>query len=233
MTKKLYELWPDYTLDETGYVYYGASQLTDWESIPGTCGGPDSSEFAFGAEIELAGAITYKLTLSAAGEFIVDWGDGSAIDIIKRVGTTTPTTYEHRYAGATEYSDLYANKTTRYTIRIGGVATDYSDNEETAAIKFGNVSRITELTGSLGTVFPTLDDGSQPRFKNAFSGATRLNKISDTLFKGIYGQPVSNMFAGTFNGASSLTKLPDDLFADISGEPVAHVFDSTFKGCSG
>ncbi|MBQ7055919.1 MAG: hypothetical protein IJN91_03245 [Alphaproteobacteria bacterium] len=200
---------------------------------------------------------SFSFKISAAGEFVVDWGDGTVETITKP--DTTNTVYSHNYdtAGA-------------YTIGIGGQATAYNTDEYTASISFyvnSSQTKIASIDGSLGAIFGTLssDTNNQPKFYRTFYGATNMTgsipsdlfagisgapaermfyytfsgcsgltgAIPDGLFVGISGAPAFAMFYGTFHGCSGLTSIPSDLFAGISGAPVSKMFDSTFEDCSG
>ena len=170
---------------------------------------------------------SFGFKISAAGEFVVDWGDGTVETITK--SDTTNTTYTHNYdtAGA-------------YTIGIGGQATAYNTSTITAAISFyvnSSQSKIASIDGSLGAIFGTLssDTNNQPRFYYTFYNATNMTcSIPSDLFAGISGAPAEDMFASTFSGCSGLTgAIPDGLFVGISGAPASAMFDSTFHDCSG
>ena len=205
---------------------------------------------------------SFDIMISAAGEYTIDWGDGKTDTITKTDTTMTP--YSHTYDKAGEY-----------TIGLGGKATDYNDAEiditqegseelmmMSAAISFAGNTNIANISGSLGEIFSTLPDGSQPRFaatfmmtsitsipENLFSGVqgaptdfmfvmtfgmTSITSIPENLFSGIQGEPKSYMFSGTFVGCTSLTGIiPEDLFAGIQGAPANSMFDGTFYGCAG
>ena len=170
----------------------------------------------------------FEFSISAAGEFVVDWGDGTVETITKP--DTTDTKYSHGYdtAGA-------------YTIGLSGQATAYNTNTSTAAISFyydGDTQskKIASIDGSLGAIFGTLPDATekQPRFYWTFYGASNMTgSIPSDLFAGISGAPASNMFYRTFYNCSGLTSIPDGLFAGISGAPASYMFAYTFEGCSG
>ena len=178
---------------------------------------PDTSSFSF--------------SISAAGEFVVDWGDGTVET--KTKPNTTDTTYSHNYTTANTY-----------TIGIGGQATAYNtdilsnftgEKYTLATISFSSsAGKIASIDGSLGAIFGTLTDGTQPGFYQTFSYATNMtSSIPENLFAGITGAPTTGMFNGTFYGCSGLTSIPAGLFAGISGAPTDSMFSSTFYGCSG
>ena len=173
---------------------------------------------------------SFEFSISAAGEFIVDWGDGTVETITKP--DTTKTTYSHNYdtAGA-------------YTIGLSGQATAYNTGIYTAAISFINSitdtqsKKIASIDGSLGAIFGTLSSGAQkqPRFYQTFYGAFNMEgSIPENLFAGISGAPASYMFYSTFWACSSLTgAIPAGLFAGISGAPAEKMFYGTFFSCIG
>ena len=172
---------------------------------------------------------SFSFSISAAGKFYVDWGDGKRQTITKP--DTTNTTYSHNYDTANTY-----------TIGIGGQATAYNTSATTAAISFyvndsdTQSKKIASIDGSLGAIFGTLssDTNNQPRFNKTFSGASNMTgSIPANLFTGISGAPAMAMFTYTFSGCSGLTSIPDDLFAGIFGAPATLMFGTTFSGCSG
>ncbi|MBR3782815.1 MAG: hypothetical protein IKL14_05550, partial [Alphaproteobacteria bacterium] len=198
---------------------------------------------------------SFTFSISAVGEFYVDWGDGTRNKITRT--NTQELGYSHNYSTAGTY-----------TIKIGGKATAYNTSTTTAAISFYvsySHTNIASIDGSLGAIFGTLADGSQPRFYRTFYKAINMtgsipsdlfagisgaparymfqdtfygcsgltSAIPDGLFAGISGAPASNMFYGTFNGCSGLTSIPDGLFAGISGKPASRMFELTFCSCRG
>ena len=172
----------------------------------------------------------FNFNISASGEFTVDWGDGTVETIVKN--NTTETNYSHNYVKA----DVY-------TIGLSGQATAYS--ADTTTIKFhsssvntvyhkdANAEKIVSIDGSLGAIFGTLPDGSQPRFSGTFYNAYNMTgSIPENLFAGISGAPSSYMFYSTFYNCSGLTgAIPDGLFAGISGAPAMSMFRETFCYC--
>ena len=117
---------------------------------------------------------------------------------------------------------------------MAGQATAYNTSKFYAAISFQKHARnFTAIDGSLGAIFGTLADGSQPGFVNTFFAAYFLTHVPETLFSGIYGAPKEWMFYGTFYGCEGLTSIPENLFADIYGAPANGVFLMTFYACAG
>ncbi len=229
----LYDVFTSTTNSYTGYMYTGTC-LEDNASIPTTWGGatctyvePEPENYPF--ELTTTSSTTsYSFKISAAGTFYVNWGDGSTYEKITKADTTTQT-----------ISHTYANKGA-YTVKLAGRATAYSTNTTTAAISFAEpydetseYYKLASISGSLGAIFPTLSDGSQPRFYATFMYCSNLSStIPENLFDGVSGAPVENMFDGTFSGCSRLSgEIPEKLFAGISGAPAGGMFWGTFYGC--
>ena len=167
---------------------------------------------------ELTADTTFAFYMSAMGTFYVDWGDGT-VDNITRTDTTE-TLYDHTYTtGGVK------------TIRFGGLATEYS-SANIAAIWFSNGSAtptlIATLTGSLGHIFPTLENRKtkQPQFRQTFDSCTNLSSIPAELFDGVTGN-THEMFSYTFGRCIKLTQIPYGLFSGIYGSNVA-MFYGTF-----
>lgn len=177
---------------------------------------------------------SFSFDISAAGNFVIDWGDGSVVDVINKTDTNN-TTYSHTY------SDAASN----HTIYVSGEATAYSTNDEVAAVSFAGTlssswfgsgtptSKIKSFDGCLGCVFSTLPDGSQPRFYQTFAHNPDIKSLPEGLFSGVYGDPVSKMFRRTFQYCYGLTELPQGLFAGLRGQPANSMFSSTFNRCTG
>ena len=164
---------------------------------------------------------SFSFKISAAGEFWVDWGDGSDIQVITKADTDTQN-IRHTYATAAAYN-----------VRLGGLATAYPMSTTKAAISFESTSYLTGISGSLGAIFPTLANGGQPSFYRAFYGGLK-GSIPENLFAGIHGAPVRYMFNETFAWCSGLTgSIPENLFAGIKGAPADNMFSGTFRGCRG
>ena len=162
---------------------------------------------------------SFSFAISASGVFHIDWGDGTRQSYRKT--NMTATTYSHEYTDAGEY-----------VIKIGGYRTGGN------SISFANNKNLGKIDGSLGAIFSTIKNKngtvSNPSFQQLFSGCTNLTStIPPDLFKGIYGQPVSNMFHFSFYGAKNLTgEIPSGLFGDLYGNPTQSLFQHTFNGCS-
>ena len=164
---------------------------------------------------------SFSFTISATGEFWVDWGDGSDIQVITKSNTNNQT-ISHTYATAAAY-----------TIRMGGRATKYYNGNSTAAISFLGNTSLASVSGSLGKIFPTLSSTSQPRFYRTFYGCTNLTSVPETLLSGVDGAPIRNMFTEMFYNCTALTEIPAKLFSTIRGAPAMGLFNGTFYGCTG
>lgn len=164
---------------------------------------------------------SFSFKIAAAGEFWVDWGDGSDILVITKTDNASKT-ISHTYTTAGTY-----------TIRMGGRATQYYDGNSTANISFIGNTSLASVSGSLGEIFPTLSSTSQPRFYRAFYGCTNLTSVPETLLSGVYGAPIRNMFTEMFYNCTALTEIPAKLFSTIRGAPAMGLFNGTFYGCTG
>ena len=160
----------------------------------------------------------FSINIGAAGTFVIDWGDGEFETIKdKPVGKTT---YTHSYAISGEYE-----------IKLSGRATGYSDSSNVAAISFytnaSNAQKIYSISGSLGKIFPTLPDGSQPRFYQTFMRASNLTEIPAYLFGELNGDGAPSMFDSTFSNCDSLTTIEGPLFSGTL-VPASSMFFGTF-----
>ena len=174
---------------------------------------------------------SFSMIIGAAGNFTIDWGDGqSEVITDKPIGTTR---YSHTYTTSGEYE-----------IKLTGLATDYSDAKVdidtganwvpafalndaiSGAFRATNVAKI---SGGLGRVFPTMDDGSNPNFAFAFAYAP-ITEIPADLFDGISGAPTHAMFFSTF-AYTAITSIPADLFGTLNGDGAPSMFAQTFSEC--
>ena len=165
---------------------------------------------------------SFDFRIAAAGEFVVDWGDGTVENITKLYDGDIY--YSHEYATAGEY-----------TIGLSGQATAYNIlSDDFASIEFQSGSKIASIDGSLGAIFGTLTDGSrsQPCFRYTFADAYNIKTIPANLFAGISGAPAGDMFDHTFSGCSGLTSIPENLFGNISGPAQSGMFYGTFYNCT-
>ena len=172
-----------------------------------------------------AGA-TFGFHLAAAGNFTIDWGDGSPVQVINR---TVPATvlFSHTYAQAGNYM-----------VTLNGLATAYNAAGQVAAISFQwglNTTRMTGISGDIGQIFPILGPapGDTPHFMYAFAG-TGITAIPPDLFAGLRGAFIPWMFYATFQNCTNLQGIiPGTLFSGLSGAPLPYIFGLTFHNASG
>lgn len=164
----------------------------------------------------------FSFNMSAAGDFVVDWGDGN-LEKISKLNTLNEE-YVHNYDNPGEYK-----------IGFSGTVSSYSEDSFMASISFYGNENIAGIAGSLGKIFGTLGDGTQPVFTYTFSNCVNLKStIPDDLFLGVYGEPVEWMFFSTFSDSGNITgQIPEDLFSGIVGRPAPNMFNSTFQNCYG
>ena len=221
--------------------YGGITSLTaQWSVVP-------ASQFTV-TTTPLTANTTFMFSLSAAGDFYVDWGDGT-IEHIVRTNNTSYTEYSHTYTSAGTY-----------TIGFSGLATGYGYGT-LGFMCVSNAPLVAGIDGSLGAIFPTIGNGGTdstvPSFDSMFdycenltgpipSGLfngvtgsrdfmfagmfrhTGISSIPAGLFSGITGGHTS-VFAGTFNSCPNITSIPSGLFSNVS-TPGTNLFESTFGG---
>ncbi len=182
------------------------------------------AKFTFTVNVTSTRNNTTLFKLASTGTFYIDYGDGSTGTINST--STNQQTISHRYTS-----------TGRKTVKLGGLATGYNTGtaETNASISFADMTTIYSISGSLGRIFPTLANGSQPLFRATFAANSNLGgEIPAELFDGITGQPRAEMFRSLFYECSKLTgSIPEDLFSGLEGTPITDMFYSTFNGCSG
>ena len=199
----------------------------------------------------------FHIIIGAAGDFVIDWGDREYEFVSdKQLGKTV---YSHTYASPGEY-----------LVRLSGTATDYYNNAGSsnlvADIAFydyqsskTNSQHIAKISGSLGDVFPTLPDGTNPTFYSTFRDAENLTEIPANLFGELNGDGAPNMFYQSFYGCdqlqtaegplfsgtitpaesmfkqtfynSGLTSVPANLFGELNGDGAPNMFEGTFQYC--
>ena len=163
---------------------------------------------------------SFSMKISAAGSYMINWGDGTAVKFLEKTNTELETiSYNYVTAGS-------------YVISVSGRATAYNTDEKVPAISFEYNNNIAAVDGDFGMVFGTLENGAQPNFYAAFADCKNLKSISDTMFDGVYGQPRNNMFYATFDGCSELQAIPENLFVGLEGVLTEGLFYSTFRNCT-
>ena len=160
---------------------------------------------------------SFSFTISASGVFHIDWGDGTRESYRKT--NTTATTYSHEYADAGEY-----------VIKIGGYRTGGN------SLSFANNLNLAKIDGSVGAIFSTIKNKngsvSNPSFSGLFNNCTNLTgTIPPDLFRGIYGQPVNQMFMNLFKGSKLIGTIPNNFFGDLYGVYTNYLFSNTFASC--
>ncbi|MDW2974627.1 MAG: hypothetical protein R8M70_01040 [Alphaproteobacteria bacterium] len=176
----------------------------------------EAVDYEYPFEMTVSGSLSF--TISAQGVFYIDWGDGTQETITKP--DTTNTTYTHSFTGYETYA-----------VRLGGLATDYNDDVTTAAISFYGNSSISTIQGNLSKIFPTLENGKNPRFYQTFADTSITGAIPANLFIDLVGAPVENMFYRTFYSSSGFRgAIPESLFGTMTGAPAPAMFYETFRG---
>lgn len=226
----LYEVFPSATSAHVGSMYAGTC-LSDNASIPTAWGHNASCTYT---EPEPAAVFTvttvpntseFAFAISALGSFTVDWGDGQTTKIERTNSNKNGEIIKHTYTTAGEY-----------TIGFSGLATAYPDRTfngdfGSTSFAFGDshinsTCNVASASGSLGKIFPTLADGSSPRFSNLFNQCANFTEIPETLFDGITTfEPYE--FYQAFAGAG-ITRIPAKLFAGMSGAGNYNTFMATF-----
>ncbi|MBP5364028.1 MAG: hypothetical protein J6Y49_01610 [Alphaproteobacteria bacterium] len=188
-----------------------------------------------------------KFVLTATGTFYVDCGDDGTLSR-RNTGSgasVTGNTITQQTSVVSVYTCSYPTAG-RHTIRMAGEATGYTDNdsvglsyEEPAAITFYHADyaptsqNITEIRGSLATIFPEVGSRSDitecPRFHGTFRNA-QIKTIPEGLFDGLSGCG-QYTFYYTFANNEQLESIPAGLFSSITNG-VKNMFDSTFRGCT-
>lgn len=177
----------------------------------------EAVDYEYPFEMTVSGG-SLSFTISAQGVFYIDWGDGTQETITKP--DTQNVTYSHSFAGYETYA-----------VRLGGLATDYNDDITTAAISFYGDSSISTIQGNLSKIFPTLENGKNPRFYQTFANTDITGVIPANLFIDLVGAPVENMFYRTFYGSNGFRgAVPEALFGTMTGAPAPAMFYETFRG---
>lgn len=181
----------------------------------------------------------FEIKIAAKGTFTIKWGDGTNETFTQ--DTTDQVTYSHTYDTAEAHYIKLLGKATEYN--SGGDLMDFEgfntlrDGElrgSIPAITFGTKANVYKIYNSLGSVFPTLADGTQPSFNGFCSGCSNLvGPIPENLFEGLSGPTTrAYMFASLFQNCSKLNgDIPENLFANVSGQPTTGMFSFTFSGC--
>lgn len=167
---------------------------------------------------------SFSFEMSAQGKFYISWGDGTT-DVIEK-NNTEKTTYSHTYKQADAYKIGFSGRATAYS-------TENSHLDPAPALHFRYNENLAKIEGSLGAIFGTIGDGSQPgqqpAFRNTFCECDNLSStIPENLFEGVHGAPIDWMFAATFQDSAFYGSIPAGLFSGIKGAPVYAMFNNTF-----
>lgn len=174
--------------------------------------------------------------IGAAGLYWVDWGDGS-VQLF----------YKEDPSGIMEVGHSYENSG-KYTVKLGGKASaygaldvDFDLENAPPAIIFG--PDVHTIKGSLGKIFSTLPDGTNPYYFLTFAMCENITgQIPEDLFDGNTGSPSTGMFFATFADGQMLMNgnmtgkprftgfIPEKLFDGFSGRTNWAAFAMTFMG---
>ena len=163
-----------------------------------------------------------KITIYAAGQFNVDCDNGKPAHTIDNTTIKIENIKCEYDAGGV------------HNIKITGLATNYppydDEHSRQGVIYFNGSEYLESVQGSLGSIFPTLDDGKRPTFAHAFDLCTNLTTIPPDLFKGVTGA-AEGMFRSTFADCTNLTEIPTGLFSNVNGA-ADFMFFGTFQNCT-
>jgi hypothetical protein len=221
--------------------YEGNSNSSTWNGTV-SCGCPPEFRLEDGGCVcdeftvtttNLAANTTISFYLSAAGMFGVDWGDGTTSTIDRIGNTDSAETYSHIYTTVGTYTIGFCGTPTAY--RVPGSADKPPITDTTISFNTTSKAKIAAIGGSLGALFPTLNNGAtaedQPRFYKTFQECTNISSIPSGLFVGVTGSG-DNMYRETFDRCSGITTIPSNLFANVSGG-AKNMFRSIFNLCTG
>jgi len=175
----------------------------------------EDSYISSGVRLTILNASTFAFYISASGDFSIDWGDGN-VDTITKTNTTN-TLYSHTY-------DFQGN----YYVTITGTATGYNTVNGCIAFSHNTNPVIKSAWGSLGTIFPMIDDVyPENMFNSLFKGCTGLSYVDKYLFANI-STTSNSMFQSVFQGCSALKSLDENIFSPVVGLPKDHLFYLAF-----
>ena len=183
----------------------------------------DTNSFYATTPLMSAGGI-FKFDISAGGQFTIDWGDGSVQTVNKEIGKET---FSHTYANANQYTiEISSQNVTGYSTTDAAISFQCKDVMGNWLVE----NPLSAFGGTLGGVFPTLENNIQPLFIKTFYGCDSINntKMPESLFSGLSGVGAPHMFDSTFYGWSMLQEISSDIFADLYGQPSESMFAFTF-----
>lgn len=174
--------------------------------------------------------------IGAAGLYWIDWGDGS-VQLFYKENPEGMMEVGHQYASAGTYKVKLGGKASAY----GAMEMDLDLEQAPPAVMFG--PEVYTIKGSLGKIFSTLPDGTNPYYLLTFAMCENITgEIPEDLFDGNTGSPSTGMFFGTFadgqllmNGNMSgkprfTGSIPEKLFDGFSGRTNWAAFAMTFMG---
>ena len=219
--------------DKTLYAKYDCVYGYSRNAQTGQC--EIDAPFTVTIKVPANAATEFKFNIAAKGTFVVDWGDGSQGQVITRTGVSN-VEYTHTYAAV---AGAGVEDTQTFDIKIAGLATGYSGDSSSGAIRFyngtpdsngglgtgavdGTEVYIDHISGSLGAVFPTVGAGDSgntvPHFYQTFMNAKNMTQTMSSLvnlFDGVNGTS-GYMFNFTFYNCKKLTgSIPADLFGRV------------------
>ncbi len=171
----------------------------------------------------------FTFYVSAKGTLYIDWGDGY---------TETKTLGQNNLNNRMSLTRKFYDTQDTYTIRLSGDFSAYPSKDSSysnACISiyggYATPEYLYGISGSLGALFPTLNDGTsktdQPLFYQAFYNATNLKgPLPPELFNGIHGNARTRMFSGMFYGCTNLDGyIPYNLFNGINNISTTNMQD--------
>ena len=184
----------------------------------------------------------FEIKIAAKGTFTIKWGDGTNETFTQ--DTTDQKTYSHTYDRAEAHYIKLLGQATEYNSSGDNIAFQFSygvvnpDIGEVSGaiptIKIGTPEKLYKIYNSLGSVFPTLSNGSQPSFNTFCDGCTNLvGPIPANLLAGISGKSdKAYQFRRMFLNCYKLDgEIPAGMFANITGRPTTGMFMQTFYNC--
>ncbi|MBQ7409719.1 MAG: InlB B-repeat-containing protein, partial [Alphaproteobacteria bacterium] len=181
----------------------------------------------------------FAFTTRIVGDVWVDWGDG----YIAKIKAKPNWTWIHNYKNSGTYkigvvskniTDYDRSNNSTYDSEDSCAAHIYSSFYITNCWTDGDQGttplKLAKIEGKLGDVLPTLSNGKNANFTNAFCGCENLTgSIPDGFFDKITGQPTLMMFWGTFDSTKLSGNIPDGLFAGLNGTYTGSLFEATFS----
>ena len=187
--------------------------------------------FAVRVSVRSTSENVFRFSLSAKGNFTVDYGDGTVEQIVRT--DTTAQEYSHPYSAVGDY-----------IVKFGGVATEYNSSAfdtpayflsgsynwdwSHSAISFytrrddgyTDAAWVDAVYGSLGSIFPTIGVTAQnpdPTVGLASNSAALL------AIQPRFAETFAHTHLGTTGGY-----VPDNLFDGIVGQAADNMFTNTF-----